>query len=94
MTMFRIAALSFAGLLAASAGAHDNIPAAKQSRPVVIDGATVHTVSGATIDRGRMRFEDGRLVAVGGSEVSTAGAHVVDASGKHVWATFPAQPTT
>lgn len=85
MTMFRIAALSFAGLLAASAGAHDNIPAAKQSRPVVIDGATVHTVSSATIDRGRMRFEDGRLVAVGGSEVSTAGAHVVDASGKHVY---------
>lgn len=85
MTLLRFATLSLAGLFAVTAAAHDDVPAAAQSRPIVVDGATVHTVSGATIDNGRIRFEDGKLVAVGGSEVSTDGADVVDARGKHAY---------
>ncbi|MBB5209753.1 amidohydrolase family protein [Chiayiivirga flava] len=85
MTSLRIATLALAGLLASAATAHDGVPAAPQSGPVVIDGATVHTVSGDTIERGRVRFEDGKIVAVGGGDVSTAGATVVDATGKHAY---------
>jgi imidazolonepropionase-like amidohydrolase len=52
--------------------------------PVVIVGATVHPVSGAPIPDGRVRFESGRITAVG-ADVSTDGATVVDATGKHVY---------
>jgi imidazolonepropionase-like amidohydrolase len=65
--------------------AHDRIPAREQSSPIVIDGATVHTVSGESVPAGRVRFEGGRVVAVGGDEVSIAGADVIDARGKHLY---------
>ncbi len=65
--------------------AHDNVPAAAQSQPIVIRGVTVHTISGDEIAEGRVRFEHGKLVAVGGSEVDTDGAQIIDASGKHLY---------
>lgn len=65
--------------------AHDIAPAAPQSQPIVIEGATIHTISGEPIASGRARFEQGKLVAVGGSDVSTDGAQVVDARGKHLY---------
>ena len=71
--------------LSTSAIAHDNVPPLAQSRAVVIENATVHTVSGAPIANGRVRFENGKLVAVGGADVSVADADRIDASGKHVY---------
>lgn len=65
--------------------AHDNVPTPAQSQPIVIRGATVHTISGDDIADGRVRFERGKLVAVGGSEVDTDGAQIIDASGKHLY---------
>jgi imidazolonepropionase-like amidohydrolase len=65
--------------------AHDLVPAAPQSQPIVIDGATIHPVSRGPIVAGRARFEGGKLVAVGGREVSTDGAEIVDARGKHLY---------
>ena len=59
-------------------------PGAMPEGPVVIVGATVHPVSGAPIPNGRVRFEAGRITAIG-SEVPTDGATVVDAAGKHVY---------
>jgi imidazolonepropionase-like amidohydrolase len=70
---------------ATTASAHDIIPAAAQTGPVVIRGATVHPISGEAIANGRVRFEQGKLIAVGGDDVSLAGAQVVDAAGKHVY---------
>ena len=60
------------------AAAHDRIPAREQPGPIVIDGATVHTVSGDSIAAGRVRFEAGRVVAVVpvGTGTSRAGAGV------------------
>jgi len=72
-------------LLAAPAYAHDTVPAPPQSEPIVIVGGTVYPVSAEPIPDGRVRFEAGRIVAVGGSEVDTGGARLVDASGKHVY---------
>lgn len=76
--------LLFAAATAGVAHAHDNVPSPAQSQPVVITGATVHTVSGAALPGAAVRFEDGKLVAVG-NDVSTDGAQVVDASGKHLY---------
>lgn len=71
--------------LPAIALAHDLVPAPAQTAPIVIDGATVHPVSGPVIERGRIRFENGKLTAIGGSEVSTEGAQVIDASDQHAY---------
>ncbi len=60
-------------------------PARPAERPIVIDGGTVHTVSGARIEGGRVRIEGERIVAVGGSEVSLDGADRIDATGKQVY---------
>jgi imidazolonepropionase-like amidohydrolase len=80
------AALALAALFAAPAPrAHDTVPAPPQSEPIVIAGGTVYPVSAEPIPEGRVRFENGRIVAVGGSEVATAGARVIDAAGKHVY---------
>lgn len=81
------AALALASVVAPSL-AHDFVPAPPQARPIVIDGATIHTIASDPIPAGRARFEQGKLVALGGSEVSTEGADVVDARGKHLFPGF------
>lgn len=72
------------------ANASPNIPPPPQQKPVLITGATIHTVSGAVISNGRMLFDKGRIVAVGSaSEVpDAAGATVVSLPGKHVYPGF------
>jgi imidazolonepropionase-like amidohydrolase len=77
--------LLLAAFAAVPASAHDNVPAPPQRRPVVIDGATVHPQTGPPIAAGRVRFEAGRLVAIGGDEVPLDGADRIDAIGKHVY---------
>lgn len=75
-----VLALCFCGL----AYAHDNVPAPLQSQPVVITGAVVHTISGAELPNAAVRFENGKLVAVG-AEVSIDDAQIVEAAGKHLY---------
>lgn len=80
------AALAMASAFATTAlHANDTVPAPQQGEPIVIVGATVHPVSSDPIPDGRVRFEAGRIVAVGGGEVDTGGARVIDAAGKHVF---------
>lgn len=81
--LFGAAALLSLGL--APAFAQPGPPARPAERPIVIDGGTVHTVSGDRIESGRVRIEGERIVAVGGSEVSLDGADRIDAVGKQVY---------
>ena len=81
--LFGAAALLSLGL--GPAFAQPGPPARPAERPIVIDGGTVHTVSGARIEGGRVRIEGERIVAVGGSEVSLDGADRIDATGKQVY---------
>ena len=37
------------------------VPAKKQSRPIALIGATIHTVSGETIENGILTFKEGRI---------------------------------
>ena len=95
-SVMRTTAIASLLTLAASGAvfAHDNVPARAQAQPVTIVGATVHTVSGEDIANGRVRFENGRIVAVGGSEVSTDGSQVIDASGQQLYPGYIAADST
>ena len=58
-------ALALSLTLAATASAHDNVPAPAQAQPIVVRGATVHTVSGAPIRDGVVLVRGGKIERVG-----------------------------
>ena len=45
--------------------AHDQVPGAPQSRPIVIRNATVHVVDGPDINDGDVLFEAGKITKIG-----------------------------
>ncbi|MSU25114.1 MAG: amidohydrolase [Opitutus sp.] len=78
-----LSVLVFAGA-AVVIRASDNIPAPKQSVPVLLRGATIHTVSGADV-RGDLLFADGKIQTIGAKVAAPAGATVLDVTGKHIY---------
>jgi imidazolonepropionase-like amidohydrolase len=57
-----------------------------QSQPVVLRGATIHTVTQGVIENGTIVMDAGKIIAIGGADVATPrGAKVVDVSGKHIY---------
>ena len=81
------AALGGTGMLVPSvAHAQVVIPTAAQSQPVVLRGATIHTVTKGTITNGTIVMDRGKITAIGGPEVAVPrGAKVVDYTGKHIY---------
>ncbi|MCE9602799.1 MAG: amidohydrolase family protein [Gemmatimonadetes bacterium] len=76
-------ALAFAPRTAAS---QVLIPTAAQTQPVVLRGATIHTVTKGVIQNGTIVMEAGKITAIGGPEVAVPrGAKVVDVTGKHIY---------
>ncbi len=65
--------------------ANDQIPGAKQSKPILIRGAIVHRVDAETIENGSVLFDQGKIIAVGDNIDAPEGAEVIDAAGKHVY---------
>lgn len=63
--------------------------AAPQDGPVLLINATIHPVSGDAIDKGWIRFADGRITGMGAGPVpespDNAAKTVIDCEGKHVW---------
>jgi len=81
-----------AAVLATScAFAQDLAPAAPpQDHPVFLVGATVHTVSGETIENGVVSFSEGRISLVGDSAIMGRislgpDTEIIDLSGKHIY---------
>ena len=72
-------------LLAVAARASDTIPAAKQTKPLLLRGATVHTVSGADLPATDVLVVDGKIFALGAKLTAPKDAIVVDISGKHLY---------
>ncbi len=64
------------GLLAASLAA--------RAESIVLSGATIHTVSGGTIEKGQVLIVDGKIAAVG-EHVVAENATVVDLTGQHLY---------
>jgi len=57
-----------------------------QSQPVVLRGATIHTVTRGVIENGTIVMEAGKITAIGGADVvAPRGAKEVDVSGKHIY---------
>src|ERR1700688_4830885 len=52
--------------------------------PVVIQNATVMTVTKGTIEKGSVVLQDGKIVAVGAKVNIPAGATIIDGTGKYV----------
>ncbi len=77
-------------VLAITATAHAQdltVKAPPQSTPILITGATVHTVSGETIKDGFVFFDGGVIKAVGKTADAPAGGsrERIDAKGKHIY---------
>jgi imidazolonepropionase-like amidohydrolase len=86
MKQVAMAALVAAFVAPHAAQAQVTIPVAAQEIPVVLKGATIHTVTKGTITNGTIVLERGKITAIGGPEVATPrAAKVVDVSGKHIY---------
>ncbi|OJJ23229.1 amidohydrolase [marine bacterium AO1-C] len=59
-------------------------PAPPQSKPIVLQGATIHVGNGQVINNGSIRFEKGIITEVGTS-VNSTGAQVINLTGKHIY---------
>ncbi|RDK85555.1 amidohydrolase family protein [Marinirhabdus gelatinilytica] len=59
-------------------------PAPKQTEVITIVGATAHVGNGTYIEKSVIVLEDGKIAAIGTSEVTPRG-RVIDAHGKHVY---------
>ena len=70
---------------AASAGAQVRMTVPPQSQPVVLRGATIHTVSHGVIQNGMIVLERGKITAIGANVAVPRGAKVVDLTGKHIY---------
>jgi imidazolonepropionase-like amidohydrolase len=76
------------GVAVAPASAHAQVrmTVPPQEQPVVLRGATVHTVTNGVIQNGTIVMERGKITAIGGADVAVPrGAKVVDVTGKHIY---------
>lgn len=71
--------------LSATLSASDQIPGGKQTKPIVLKGGIVHTVSGGTIEAGTVVFVAGKITAVGKDAAIPEGAEIIDCTGKHIY---------
>lgn len=81
-----VALLGATALAPNAATAQVMMPVAPQSQPVVLKGATIHTVTKGTIQNGTIVLENGKITAIGGADVPMPrAAKVVDLTGKHIY---------
>lgn len=83
-SIFKI--LLFAVFLSGSVMAQRPAPAPKQTVPVAITGATIHTGTGSVLQNGTIIFDKGKITGINSSV--PANAKVINASGKHVYPGF------
>lgn len=84
----RLAAAATFAALALAAAASTIIPAQRPAAPVLLRGGTLHTVSGAVLEKTDLLMVDGRIAALGPKLKAPAGATVVDVAGRHVFPGF------
>ncbi|MBI2429974.1 MAG: amidohydrolase family protein [Ignavibacteriales bacterium] len=65
--------------------ASEPIPAKKQEKPIVLVGGTIHTVSGAVIEKGMLLFENGKITKIGTTIDVPQNTERIDVTGKHVY---------
>src|SRR5687768_5939156 len=70
---------------AASPAAPGILPAPAQTKPVLLSGGTVFTVSGPVLEQSDVLFVDGRIAQIGRQIAPPAGAEIIDVRGKCVY---------
>lgn len=68
-----------------SAMGSDQIPGAKQQKPIVITNAVVHTVSGNTLKSAAVVIREGKIAELGTNVTIPSDATRIDAAGAHVY---------
>lgn len=61
------------------------VPAPEQTRPIMLQGATIHTLTNQTIENGMVLIEDGIITSVGSNLQIPDNAEVIQLEGKHVY---------
>ncbi|POY35584.1 amidohydrolase [Solitalea longa] len=77
-----------------SARAQTPVPAPKQSKTIVIVGATLHIGNGTVVNNGSLVLENGKITSVGTGISVPANATVIDGKGKDVYPGLIAPNTT
>lgn len=80
--------LALATLLAflSAAEANDSLPAPPQDQAILLEGATLHTLTGEPIPNGFLLLDDGKILSVGATRPELPpNTQTVDLSGKHVY---------
>lgn len=83
-----------AATLSLTAAAHDMVPGAPQSQPILLQGGTLHTVTNGTLASTDLLFENGQIIAIGTNIPLPPNTQVVDISGQHVYPGLIALDTT
>ncbi|MDA1052813.1 MAG: amidohydrolase family protein [Planctomycetota bacterium] len=90
--MHRFANLTFGAIVAALVGlpshvlvAAPEIPGESIKHAIAVVGATVHPVSGESIENATLLVRNGKIVAIGSKVRVPDGAISIDATGKHVY---------
>ncbi|MDH5235681.1 MAG: amidohydrolase, partial [Gemmatimonadota bacterium] len=78
-------AVAAALLVPRAADAQVRMTVPPQSQPVVLKGATIHTVTNGVIENGMIVLNAGKIVAIGTNVAVPPGAKVVDVTGKHIY---------
>jgi imidazolonepropionase-like amidohydrolase len=78
---------AFAALLLSTAAfAQVPAPAVKQSKPVLLKGATLHVGNGTVVENAAVGFENGKITYAGPqSGANLSGYEVVDVTGQHIY---------
>jgi len=61
------------------------IPGARQSKPIVLKNATLHPIDSEKIEKGMLLIKDGKIAAIGEQVRVPEGAKTIDLDGKHVY---------
>jgi imidazolonepropionase-like amidohydrolase len=79
-----LVALGLAGALGSGAAAQMMPPTRRDASPIVIQNATILTVTRGTLENGSILIRDGKIAEVGRNVKAPAGARVIDARGMFV----------
>ena len=73
-------------LFAVPAMAQVPAPASKQSKPILLKGATLHVGNGTVVENAAVGFENGKITYAGPqSGANLSGYEIVDVKGQHIY---------
>lgn len=85
MTRHMILSILAVLLIAATASAHDYVPAPPQVQPILLSGGDLYTVSHGIMPRTDLLFSEGRITAIGTDLDLPPETIVIDVTGGHVY---------